>query len=128
MLNGPNKVAIFGTSVFAIAGYYTDYDHLQHVIAAANNGDVYEVHWDPVTLDPSEVAPGYPPVKQLGHFDNMVTIAGFFTFDDNYHHAVAGTRVVGTSGGTLHELYFRLDEAPNSRDPLYHINSFDPNI
>ena len=127
MLNGPNKVAIFGTSVFAIAGYYTDYDHLQHVVAAANNGDVYELHWDPMTLDPSEVAPGYPPVGRLWHFDSMVTIAGFFTPDDNYHHAVVGTRVAGNSDGTLHELYFRLGEAPNSRDPLYHINSFDPN-
>jgi hypothetical protein len=91
MINGPIRVAIFDTSVFAIAGYYTDYDHLQHVVAAAYDGNVYEVHWDPMTLDPSEVAPGYPPVGRLWHFDNMVTIAGFFTPDDKSHHAVVGT-------------------------------------
>ncbi|HWZ20123.1 MAG TPA: hypothetical protein VNW73_15090 [Ktedonobacteraceae bacterium] len=106
MVSGPNRIAIFGSSIFAIAGFYTDYDRLQHVVAASDNGNVFEVHWDPVTLDPSEVAPGYPPVKQLGHFDNSVTIAGFFTPNDKYHHAVVGTR-----DGNLHEFYYRLDES-----------------
>ena len=50
MLSGPNRVTNFHRSIFAIVGYYTDYDHLQHVVAAETNGDVYEVHWDPVTF------------------------------------------------------------------------------
>lgn len=121
MLSGPNKVAIFPTSVFAIAGYYTDYDHLQHVVAATTNGDVYEVHWDPMTLDPSEVAPGNPPADKLGHFDNLTTIAGFFTPDDNYHHAVAST-----SDGKLHELWFKPSASPHQTDLPYTISGFHP--
>jgi hypothetical protein len=46
MVSGPNRIAIFGSSIFAIAGFYTDYDRLQHVVAAADNGNVFEVHWD----------------------------------------------------------------------------------
>lgn len=120
MLNGPNKVAIFDTSVFAIAGYYTDYDDLQHVVAAANNGDVYEVHWDPMTLDPSEVVHGYPPVGRLWHFESRLqTIAGFFTPDDNYHHVVATT-----SDGKLQELYYKPGESPHKTDLPYNISGF----
>lgn len=122
MLNGSNYITSISinTSIFAIAGYYVDNDeNLQHVIAAEKDGNVYEVHWDA-----SGLALGYhPAAKRLGYFGNsLVAIAGFFTPDDNYHHAVGIT-----NDRTLHELYFRVGEAPNRRDPLYHINSLDPN-
>ncbi len=118
MLSGPNYVTSFNTSIFAIAGYYTDYDGDQHVIAAARDGDVSQVIWDP-----SELAPGYHPrVDRLWHFDNMVTIAGFFTPDDNYHHAVATT-----SDGKLHELWFKRGEAPPHKTDLpYDMSGFHP--
>ncbi len=125
MINGPNYITYFPTSIFAIAGYYTDSDHMQHVIAAADHGNVYQVTWDP-----SEVAPGYPPppFDPLGHFDNLVTIAGFFTPDDKYHHAVAGTIVPGTSDRKLHEMWYKLAELPRTNTTVlpYHISSFEP--
>jgi hypothetical protein len=121
MVSEPNYVTSISihTSIFAIAGYYTDYDGLQHVIVAEKDGNVYEVHWDA-----SELAPGYhPPAQRLGYFGNsLVTIAGFFTLDDNYHHAVAGT-----DDGKLHQLYYKLNETPNRNDLDYPpISSFDP--
>ena len=118
MVNGPINITRFPTSIFGIAGYYTDYDRSQHVIAAGNDGNVYHVTWDP-----SEVAPGYPPVDPLWHFEGRLqTIAGFFTPDDNYHHAV-----VGTSDHELHEIWYKLGELPRTNTTVlpYH-SRFEP--
>jgi len=119
MVSGPNYITSINNGIRFIAGYYTDYNNLQHVIVAAKDGYVYEVHWDP-----NELASGYhPPADRLdGHFgDSLVTIAGFFTPDDNYHHAI-----VGTNDGKPHELYYNLGESPNRNDMRYQISSFDP--
>lgn len=116
MLSGPNLVTSVHTRIFALAGYYTDYDSLQHVIAAAEDGYVYQVTWDP-----SELAPGYPPVDRLWHFDNIATIAGFFTPDDNYYHAVATT-----NDEKLHELWYKPGESPHKNDLPYDIRGFHP--
>lgn len=119
MLSGPNFVTSLNAPIFAIAGYYTDSDRLQHVIAAAKDGKVYQVLWIS-----SELVPGgsFSPasVKTLWHFDSRPqTIAAFFTPDDNYHHAVAST-----SDGKLYELWFKLREAPQPKDLTYTISSF----
>ena len=122
MLSEPNYVTSISinTSILAIAGYYVDDgEHLQYVIVAEKDGNVYEVHWDA-----SELAPGYHPLaKRLGYFGNsLVTLAGFFTPDDHYHHAVAGT-----DDGKLHQLYYKLNETPNRNDLDYPpISSFEP--
>jgi len=128
MLNGPNRITNFGTTVIAIAGYCTDQDRLPYVMAADKNGYVYKVTWDP-----GELFPGYPPVefKLLGHFDNLVTLAGFYAPDDHTHHAVIGTRVVDPAHPTvnkLHELWFKSGETPNltELDPHPPFNSFAP--
>ena len=114
MLSGPNFVTSLNTPIFAIAGYYTDYDGMQHVIAAAKDGNVYQVGWIS-----SELEPYHPPADKLGHFDNITTIAGFFTPDDNYHHAVAST-----GDGKLHELWFKPGESPHKTDLPYNISGF----
>jgi hypothetical protein len=116
MLNGPNLVTSMNTPIFAIAGYYTDYDGLQHVIAAAKDGNVYQVRWIS-----SELEPYHPSADKLGHFDNIATIAGFFTPDDNCHHAVAST-----SDSKLHELWFKPGESPHQTDLPYNISGFHP--
>jgi hypothetical protein len=125
MFNEPVAITTFPTSIFGIAGYYTDYDRMQHVIAAAKNGDVYQVIWDP-----SELAPGYPPVERFGHFDNMVTIAGFFTPDDNNYHSVVITRAINTANDyKLQEIWYKLAELPRTNTSVlpYQIsNNFDP--
>jgi hypothetical protein len=115
MISEPTYITSMNTnSIFAIAGYYTDFDGLQHVIAGTKDGNVYEVHWN---------QPTSTTVRNLA--DNfgtsLVNIAGFFTPDDNFHHAVGIT-----SDSTLHELYFSLDESPNLNNLHYHIESFDP--
>jgi hypothetical protein len=123
MLSGPNYITSINHGIKGIAGYYTDDDSWQHVIAAAEDGYVYEVHWDP-----NELAPGYQPSaeKLEGHFGDspVVTIAGFFTPDDKYHHAVACTK-----DGKVHEIYYKLDELPHTNTtvlPYPPISSFDP--
>ncbi len=118
MVSGPTQIMRFPTSIRGIAGYYTDSDRMQHVIAADDNGNVYQVKWDP-----SELAPGYPPVDPPWHIEgDLQTIAGFFTPDDNYHHAV-----VTTSDYKLHEIYYKPGESPHIIDLSYSISSsFDP--
>ena len=111
MISGPNYKTSIGNSVWGIAGYYADYDGLQHVVVAAKDGNVYEAHWS------QEVAPTVGSLGDLG--TSLVDIAAFFTLDDNFHHAVGVT-----SDGTLHELYYNLGQAPTRRN-LYHISSFD---
>jgi hypothetical protein len=124
MLNGSNPVTSIGESILGIAGYYTDYDNLQHVIVAAEHGNVYEVKWDPIALEHGH----HPHPTKLGYFgDSLATIAGFFTPDDNYHHAV-----VGTDDGKLHELWFKPSELPPHTKVLpdtisgYDPSKFDP--
>jgi hypothetical protein len=111
MISGPNYKTSIGNSVWGIAGYYADYDGLQHVVVAAKDGNVYEAHWS------QEVAPTVGSLGDLG--TSLVDIAAFFTLDDNFHHAVGVT-----NDGTLHELYYNLGQAPTRRN-LYHISSFD---
>ena len=117
MVSGPTHITSFPTRIRGIAGYYTDFDRMQHVIAADDNGNVYHVEWDP-----SELAPGYPPVDPPWHIDgDLQTIAGFFTPDDKYHHAV-----VTTSDRKLHEIYYKPGESHRT-DLSYTISSgFDP--
>jgi len=93
MINAPAKITSINTNnIFAIAGYYTDFDGLQHVIAATQDGNVYEVYWNQSTL---------PTVRNLYNFGtSLVNITSFFTPDDNFHHAVGIT-----NDRTLHELY-----------------------
>ncbi len=125
MLNGPNYITYFPTSILGIAGYYTDYDGWQHVIAAADDGNVYQVTWDP-----PEVAPGYPPhpIDPLWHYNGgLQTIAGFFTPDDSYHHAVVGTQNPDTRDYELHEIWYKLAELPHTNTTVlpYH-SRFEP--
>lgn len=129
MLNGPNRITSFGTSILAIAGYCTDQDRLPYVMAADHNGNVYQVTWDPGEL----FTPGYPPVefKLLWHFDNLVTFAGFYTPDDQNHHAIIGTQVVDPAHHTvnkLHELWFKPGGTihPTELDPHPPFTSFVP--
>jgi hypothetical protein len=116
MISGPDFKINVGNSILGIAGYYTDFDGLQHVIVAANDGNVYEVYWNQ----------RFPPVQRtltdLG--TSLVDIAGFFTDDDEFNHAVGIT-----SDGTLHELYFKSNGLPNRNDlphNLINSNNFDP--
>jgi hypothetical protein len=111
MMNGPNYKTSIGNSVLGIAGYYADFDGLLHMIVAANDGNVYEAHWN------LEVAPTVGSLGDLG--TSLADIAAFFTLDDNVHHAV-----VVTKDGWLHELSYHLGQAPTKRE-LYHISSFD---
>ena len=71
MINAPTFITNLNTnSIFAIAGYYTDFDGFQHVIAATKDGNVYEVHWSQSTL---------PTVRNLYNFgSSLVNITGFF--------------------------------------------------
>ena len=122
MVSGLNYVTSISSDILGIAGYYTNfyddpnhYDPTQHVIVAAKDGNVYEVHWK------QQVPPTI--VGSIGYFGtNLVNIAGFYSPDDHYQHAVTVT-----NEGTLHEIYFMLPSTFKTRDPLYHVSSFDPN-
>ncbi len=130
MVSGPINITRFPTSILAIAGYYTDSGGLQHVLAADDNYNVYQVTWDP---SDSEFVPEYshPPAVPLWQCDShrrLKTIAAFFTPDDNYHHAVVTTRAVDPPRDyKLHEIYYKPGESPHIIELSYPIsNSFEP--
>jgi hypothetical protein len=120
MLSGPCYITNINNGIRFIAGYTED-DGMQHVIAAGEDGYVYHAYWYPSELPFVAVQ----PLGEQVHFGNgMLTIAGFFTSDDQNHHAV-----VGTSDGILHEFYYKLSELPHvppGTDLPYSISGFDP--
>ena len=128
MVSVPKYVTRISGDILGIAGYYTNfydnpnhYDPTQHVIVAAKDGNVYEVHWN------QQVPPTI--VGSIGYFGtNLVNIAGFYSPDDKYQHAVTVTVTnTVTNEGTLHEIYFMLPNTFHTRDHLYPVGRFDPN-
>lgn len=114
MVNGPTLVKQLNINVLGIAGYYTEDDQTQHVIAASTSGDVSEVHW---RSGPSQATVTH--MKNYG--SHLVAIGGFYSSDDNFQHAIPAT-----DDGTLRELYFQPPQLPGVRDPLYHVDNFAP--
>ena len=113
MVSQPNDIAHINGDILALAGYYTSNDSTQHVLVAATDGNLYEVHWNqsvPVTVSNS-----------FARFNNLVAMTGFYSPDDQYQHAITAT-----SDTTLHERYFTQPGSPGSRDPLYHVGSMYP--
>jgi len=128
MVSVPKYVTRISGDILGIAGYYTNfydnpnhYDPTQHVIVAAKDGNVYEVHWN------QQMSPTI--VGSIGYFGtNLVNIAGFYSPDDKYQHAVTVTVTnTVTNEGTLHEIYFMLPNTFHTRDHLYPVGRFDPN-
>jgi hypothetical protein len=107
---GQRVVSHIPNGIYGIGGYYTDSDGTQHVIAAANDGSVYEIHWD------RQSAPSGP--QRIGHFNGIVSLAGLFTSDDNYQHVL-----LATNDGNMHEIFFTQPQNPALRSPLFHLST-----
>src|SRR5205085_4144918 len=70
-------------SIYGIAGYYSDIDSTQHVVAATNDGTLYEIHWNRNT------AP--TPPQRLAQFNGIASLSGFSTSDDDFQHVIVAT-------------------------------------
>ena len=97
-------------SIYGIAGYYSDNDSTQHVVAATNDGTLYEIHWNRTT------AP--TPPQRLAQFNGIASLSGFFTSDDNFQHVI-----VATEDGRMHELYFKQPQHVQVRSPLFQLHT-----
>jgi hypothetical protein len=104
-------------SIYGLAGYYSDNDSTQHVVAATDDGDLYEIHWNSHTNVTSP--------QKLWHFDGIASLCGFYSSDDNFQHVI-----VATHDGSLHELYFMQPLPPdvNSRFLLQLGTTLGPGI
>jgi hypothetical protein len=109
--------------IYGVAGYCAEippYQHVvpeypptQHVVVATNDGDLWEIHWNPnisTTASP----------QWLAHVDGIASLCGFFTPDDNFQHVI-----VAKHDGSLHELYFMqpLPQDVQWRSPLYQLDT-----
>jgi hypothetical protein len=104
-------------SIYGLAGYYSDNDSTQHVVAATDHGDLYEIHWNSHTNVTSP--------QKLRHFDGIASLCGFYSSDDKFQHVI-----VATHDGSLHELYFMQPLPPdvNSRFLLQLGTTLGPGI
>jgi hypothetical protein len=99
-------------SIYGLAGYCSDNDSTQHVVAATDNGDLYEIHWN------SNVSPTSP--QWLEHFDEIASLCSFYSSNDTFQHVIVATR-----DGHLHELYIMqpLPQDVYKRSPLYNLGT-----
>jgi hypothetical protein len=101
-----NHIAPIPGRIHGVAAYYSANDATQHVVAATDDGNLYEVHWN---LNTPYTSPRLIPHAQ---FPGIASLSGFFTPDDNFQHVV-----VETGNARLHERYFP--------DPLQSVQSND---
>lgn len=105
-----NVISHISGRIYGVAGYCSDNDSTQHVVAATTDGSLYEIHWNSTT------AP--TPPQQLWQFSGIHSLSGFFTSDDNFQHVI-----VATEDGRLHELYFTTLQQVRERSPLFRLNT-----
>jgi hypothetical protein len=89
VLQGPGALP---GNVIDVGAFYSDDDMYRHVIAALNNGEIWEVFYSPLT------GQGHTVLAQLS---DVVAVSGFFSADDGFRHAI-----VATADGNVTEIFY----------------------
>jgi len=80
------------SKVIDVGAFYSDDDQFRHVIAALDDGQVWEVFYNPAS------GQGQTALATLA---GVVAVSGFFSPDDGYRHAI-----VATADGNVTEIFY----------------------
>jgi hypothetical protein len=114
-------------SIYGVAGYYSDKDSTQHVVAATTDGILHETHWNRNTSVTSPQPLRRSPESAPEQFNGIHSLSGFFTSDDrtsdpntfeSFQHVI-----VATEDGRLQEVYFTDLQHVHVRSSLYQLTT-----
>ncbi len=100
--------------IVSIAGFFTSDDNFRHVIVGTDDGNVWEVFYNPQQGLGRTVLSNFDPAVS-----HIVGIGGFFSNDDNFRHAI-----VATDDGNVTEIFFN----PQQGQGQTMLTNFDPAV